>query len=436
MHGNHYREPSRLVVIEGSPLVPSLMIYSHKHERWLAGQEAANYYATPQDRIYANWKRSLYSKVHNEEVDAHMDAATQFFTWLGSQLKKADIGIRESVIKICLPAFEGAEKPANLLLERMKRCGWAGRSHTTVSEPGSNTIGIFGEGNNASNRYADTGDIHPFYMENFPQGGLFLGHLQNHALRNGARLVTFMILDIGSFTADISVCTLDAQRDGDCLQSVKQHSFELGLVEHYEAPLFNELLERRGLPASALTFTDKERIKAAMNDRESLQVALPNGTSVAFGVEEDFDASNALTREFSERLIATVQRFLGEEKPNYCVMTGGGASIAILRGQMEDALQRLGMRVLPAQDFDPADTASEGQNVSTMEWPQSGETLERLATALGASSVLMDLPTHEPPEEQPVPMETADDWIYCSCNGGNKNCQKCNGLGMLRRSNT
>ena len=214
--GPQYSEISKMMVIEGSPLVPSIVIYSDLHGKWLFGQEAAEYRPTLEDRVFSNWKAALYSQRLDHKVDGAMDAASRFFEWLGQQLRLTRIPVKESKIKICLPAFDGAAEPGRMLVERMKRCGWAGLEHSTIEEPRANTIGMFGQGRNAAHVPDATGEVYPNYMGNFPMGGFVLTHLRNHALTGGARFVSYVIIDVGSFTADVSLAVLDADRDGDC----------------------------------------------------------------------------------------------------------------------------------------------------------------------------------------------------------------------------
>jgi hypothetical protein len=133
--GDQYSEISQMVVIEGSPLVPSIVIYSDRNGKWLFGEEAAGYYPTPEERVFSNWKAALYSQRLDHKVDGAMDAASRFFEWLGNQLRSTGIPVKDSKIKICLPAFDGAAEPGRMLVERMKRCGWAGLEHSTIEEP-------------------------------------------------------------------------------------------------------------------------------------------------------------------------------------------------------------------------------------------------------------------------------------------------------------
>jgi hypothetical protein len=429
--GPHYSEVSKMVVIDGSPLVPSLVIYSENNNRWLFGKEAAGYFPTHEDRVYANWKSSLYSKHLNQKVDGDMDAASKFFEWLGGELRKTGIPVRDSKIKICLPAFDGAEQPGQLLVERMKRCGWAGKEHSTIEEPRANTIGMFGHGSNAAHRSMDDGQIYPTYMENFPPGGFVISHLRRHALTNGPRHASFLIIDIGSFTTDLSLAVLDAQRDGDCIEQTTQHSFELGLVEHYEKPLFERLLIAKQLNWHDLNFNDRERIKNSLNSDEQIVVATARSGNVTFGGYEDQRVAQELASVFAEHIFEVLQRFMQGRIAERVLLTGGGVSVDTVNSQLRKALISQGIQVLPNEGIGSASLGN--GHSSTISWELSGETLERLATAIGASSVLMDLPTHEPPPLEMLVSTNISEWIICSCNGGNKDCAVCGGVGMHRQ---
>lgn len=432
--GGHYGEPSQMVVIEGSPLVPSIVIYSVKNGKWLLGEEAADYHSTPEDRVFSNWKAALYSQRLDHKVDGAMDAASKFFEWLGQQLRNTGIPVSNSKIKICLPAFDGAAEPGRMLVERMKRCGWAGLDHSTLEEPRANTVGMFSEGSNAAHRPGPTGEILPYYMGNFPMSSVVLTHLRNHALTNGPRLVSYLIIDIGSFTTDLSLAVLDAKRDGDCIQQTTQHSFELGLVDHYEKPLFDTLHSIKGIQADDLNFKDRERIKNALNSDGTINIATPTHGSVTFGTDEDLKAGQALAEDFARQLATVVQHFMHGQSVQHVMLTGGGAAIASLRATLQRQLEAQGMRVLPNNG--PGAPAAEAENkvATTVRWENTGEALERVATALGASSVLMDLQVHQPPPDDDALPVIESPWVVCSCNGANKNCAKCDGFGMYRRN--
>jgi hypothetical protein len=431
--GNEYSEISQMVVIEGSALVPSIVIYSDQNRKWLFGEEAVEYYPTPEDRVFSNWKAALYSQRLDHKVDGAMDAASHFFEWLGDQLRSTGIPVQDCKIKICLPAFDGAEEPGRMLVERMKRCGWAGREHSTIEEPRANTVGMFGEGRNAAHIPDANGEIMPNYMGNFPMGGFVLLHLRNYALKKGPRFVSCLIIDIGSFTVDLSLVVLDAERDGDCIAEATQHSFELGLVEHYEKPLFETLLRTKRLQWNDLNFRDRERIKDVLNGDTSVDVATLTGGTVTFGTANDRAAAQALAADFARQLTEVIHRFTAGREFQHVIMTGGGVAIEKLHTTLSDQLQSQGVHVIPKSAGVEATVSNANTPAATVNWEDTSETLERVATAIGASSVLMDLTVHEPPPVQEPELTAEPRWTICSCNGGNKDCAKCGGVGMYER---
>jgi hypothetical protein len=273
----------------------------------------------------------------------------------------------------------------------------------------------------------------PNYMGNFPMGGFVLLHLRNHALKKGPRFVSNLIIDIGSFTADLSLAVLDADRDGDCIAEATQHSFELGLVEHYEKPLFETLLRTKGLQWNDLTFRDRERIKDVLNGDTRIDVATLASGTVAFGTAEDRAAAQALATNFAQQLTAVIQRFTAGREFQHVILTGGGVAIEKLHATLSHQLQSRGAHVLPKSARGEAPVANASGPAATVNWEDTSETLERVATAIGASSVLMDLTVHEPPPVQEPELTAEPRWTICSCNGGNKDCAKCGGVGMYER---
>ena len=113
----------------------------------------------------------------------------------------------------------------------------------------------------------------------------------------------------------------------------------------------------------------------------------------------------------------------------YLLLTGGGSVAKRVR---EALARRLRFASACRLDVEGIESTSRERG-DLRRWPNTGEPLARLATALGAASVLADLPRTPPPKEALPGKKVVSPWVECSCRGGNKDCVRCGGQGMYRR---
>lgn len=69
-------------------------------------------------------------------------------------------------------------------------------------------------------------------------------------------------------------------------------------------------------------------------------------------------------------------------------------------------------------------------------WQTTGESLARIATAVGGASVILQAaaePQRTGPREPVRLPQPVSDYVSCKCQGGNKDCCFCDGRGSYRR---
>lgn len=423
-----YVYPSHLVPIDGDILVPSLVIFTKKRG-WICGKEAADYIPTSQDQVFQNWKSVLFSKKSPRQVEGALDAASSFFSWLKLKLDQQHQGIsvEQSRVKVCLPAFDDIIEPAEILANKMYRNGWQNVSVSRLQEPRANTLGIFSEGRNNLWRQFPHDDPNPVFLEIYESASPVLKHFYDSVMIGTSPILKIAVVDIGSFTTDISLLEFDSRSGGDCINQGIQKSFEIGVINGYEKPLFNKLAESRNMQFQTLSFNSIERIKSSISAEREIILPLPQGR-VLIGTSGDIQGSRDICAKLAQAIFQALISEAGNSSIKIVLFTGGGLAIKELKKHLEERCRA--NHIIPYDHFGhPEEPSINSKKIVT--WQSSSENLRRIATAIGSTSVLLDLPVKERiPDNPSVSIQSS--YSICSCNGGNKECMRCGGTGHYR----
>src|SRR5260370_23698833 len=90
-----FEEGARILVLDNSPLIPSLAVRTHNDSKpWVFGREAANLNPDPGMEVFQNWKADLF-RPRNDKVSATaVIVAFKFFEWLRSRLEAARVNLK------------------------------------------------------------------------------------------------------------------------------------------------------------------------------------------------------------------------------------------------------------------------------------------------------------------------------------------------------
>jgi hypothetical protein len=417
-------------MINGSPLVPSLVVHKKGNRaQWLCGKAAAQYRSAGGDRVFSNWKADLFSKDFTAGVSGSVIAAGAFFRWLHKQVSSAGIDVEKSRVKLCLPAFDDVQEATSILGQEMELAGWNNISVSRISEPRANTVGVFSEGRNRLFRSAVGAEVNPYFMRMYPMGSPLLEHLRAYGLTEGVQDIKVVLIDVGSFTSDFSLVDFDAAADGDYIVTTTQTSHKLGIIDAFERPLFHHLSREHGIVGDELTFEEREAIKGVLSVGGRFTVTVPGRRNVTVGTSNDDKVAEATAAALASRLRSVYGTETKGKKIKYLLLTGGGSVAPRVQQAIRKAFKDCGARWIEVEGIE-SDSHESGPLRC---WPNTGESLKRLATALGASSVIVDLPGGMPPRPQPPRVRIVSPWVECSCRGGNKDCVRCAGRGMYRR---
>jgi len=437
--GQQSEAAAKILVLDGSPLIPSLAIYTGRVDRpWVFGREAALQPMAGGMSRFINWKSNFFREGNDEHSVEATIIAVHFFGWLRERLAGSDANPENCETRVAIPAFDGKEKKAQMLAKCMELSGWKSIKILMATEPHANTIGIYTSGKNVVRNYQENNEVLPHYGLMFGQNE-YIQAARNMIQFNADPILKILIVDIGAFTTDFALLTFDTRAEHDGLQNIdQQSSHALGVINQLDRAVFGKLEARYGFDWSTNTFDDAEKQKKKLYAGERVPILL-TGFAGDIGDEEDHLSVTSQAAAFAGQIWAEMESLLQREKPRKVYLTGGGALIdpviQVLLRKLSDAHCNHAVLKADADILPPTDLTGEPM----VEWTtlqDSNESLGRLATAIGGASVIMQ---HNGLKygSGPLPVvrlpEPVVDYAECSCRGGNKDCCRCMGRGFISR---
>src|SRR5580704_16069929 len=81
-------QESKVVMIDNSPLVPSLAIRTRNAaQQWIFGRSAAAMKPSKEMQVFQNWKADLFRPTNDKDSAAASIIAHRFFEWLRTKLQ-------------------------------------------------------------------------------------------------------------------------------------------------------------------------------------------------------------------------------------------------------------------------------------------------------------------------------------------------------------
>ena len=200
-------------------------------------------------------------------------------------------------------------------------------------------------------------------------------------------LVTVAVVDVGAFTTDIAALTFDVTGNADGLRRIHQESFAVGVINELDRLLFVALADRHGFSWSGIRFEESEQVKRRLYHGESYPL-LTQSNGGRLSVQLGDDAADAsLIKDHTEQFAASVwdkvAPFILNHHPEKVFLTGGGSMIPRVAEKLRSELGQLGISVGAVEGgVEPTEAAR------WLPWQQTGDGLQRLATAVGGASVI------------------------------------------------
>ena len=392
---------------KGDYLIPTLAIETGKDRKpWVFGKEAAGMKPGPGMTVHRNWKSRLLT-ANGEPPDAKtMEVAFAFFGWLLEQLK-ANYGLHfdteDAAVMLCVPAFQSGGAALTQLAAVMEQAGWTNEFILRTTEPKANTIGFCTAGRNIRTVH-DT----PNWGDMF--GGDNNPFIKFTRIATTTEPATLAVLDIGSFTSDLSLANWHPASTEDYLDDGTQVSFRHGVVEQLDALCLPEILDEIGESIDELDFAELEALKEKLYRGQTYDLS-----GYTLGDNNHQRKIKAKIAAFCDTLWKHVEPVVRKRSVKWCLLTGGGANIPALRQNLEKKFQKLSEGTRP-----PLQLAL--------------DTTTRCETALGATSLILFKGTAQSnvggrpaqPRIQPLPPLRS-----CTCQGINPQCMRCGGSGIL-----
>ena len=433
------RKGAEILMVDNRPLIPSLAIRTRDAGRpWEFGRVAAQMRPSSEMQVFQNWKANLFGSRNDQDSATAVIIAHRFFEWLGAKLESAGINLKKCQTRVAMPAFETFDEKARLIARCMDLSGWNDPSLILkVREPHANTIGLFSKGRNVVARNAE--GLEPNYGEMFGQGNVYIQAARGFALfDNHANLITVAVVDIGAFTTDLAALTFDVTAPADGLSAIDQESHAVGVINELDKPLFSALGNQHGFAQSELTFEESEATKLEIyRDRPNWPVGLLTRSqgNIELGDVKDREMVATHIAIFTAAVWEKIAAFVEKERPAKVFLTGGGSMIQPVAAKLREALNETGISVGVVEEG-----VATKETAQWRPWEQTGEGLQRLATAVGGASVILQQASAiqvqhghgRPHQREPIGMEQTGP-INCRCQGGNKDCCFCNGRGEIAK---
>lgn len=392
-HESQFVSDSVSVEIGGAFYVPSIVLDPGKDGQWQFGMDAARSTPGAHARVFKNWKSTLFNEYASvEDVKMAMLAAQRFLEWLKMKLRH-HYQLDDAIIRLCVPEFDNDihDIGCQRLREAFKAAKWSNLL-LPVSEPKANTIGLFSTGKNHVSALGDGCLV--ANMGQIYRHSCLITEARN--VGNGAEMFKLVTIDIGAFTTDLAVCSINASAE---VKIEHQKSFKHG-VACLDAEL-EHLIRSAGI-----------EVANSHEEFEEGKKTIYEGKGFTW-----FSGTQSITLD-EGRMMGTITQFanrLLEHCLPHCIdakgfiLTGGGSQIQSVSNRIRERLKAAGLRsVSSVTDLD-----------------------HRTATALGGASVVLDFSDFGAPSER-IPLQPPLlPGRACECDGGNKECVKCQGTGWL-----
>ncbi len=429
-------QESKVLMIDNSPLVPSLAIRTRNAaQQWVFGRDAAAMKPNAEMQVFQNWKADLFRPTNDQDSAAASIIAHRFFEWLRAKLQSLGIDIKKCQTRIAMPAFDTFDQNAFLVARCLDLSGWDDPTLILkVREPHANILGLLSLGKNVVMQGA-SGIPNPHYSKMFGLENPYIKAARGFTLYGShGNLLTVMAVDIGAFTTDLALLTFDFTEPADGLRAIKQESQPLGIINQMDRPFLSELEKRYGFSWAGHSFFEREECKMSLYQGRPFPLqTFINGTptTLELGDEKDGAQMDAIADRFTSGVCERIQKMASETRPSHVFLTGGGNLVKPIADRLKAFLEREHIRVVHV-DGATETVGSDDQRP----WNQTGENLQRLATTIGGASVILQEAAapvqperHGLRQQPPIVIEQPAGYRTCRCQGGNKDCCFCGGRG-------
>jgi hypothetical protein len=346
-------------------------------------------------------------------------------------------------VRIALPAFDNFPRKARTLKDCMTKAGWNPTLIKPVREPQANIIGLTSRGKNHVTWSRAANIPHLNYGRMFGHLGLVERAANDYVNRaRDSKFLKGLVVDIGAYTSDIAPLIIDLTADisqyGDGIEALNPTSVRLGISAELDQPLFQALLAQCPFDRSQVTFREFELLKETLYAGKTYVTATAKG-ELELGTHDHQQIIDAHLVRFADAVWATLAPVAARHTPEWIALTGGGSCIPRLIQKIRQRIAAAGFGLASLGEGGAQQPPGADAGSRFTAWSETGVELKRLATALGATSVLLDVPSARTSQtrrdwradeaaenHEPEPQE-----IQCNCKGLNQDCPICDGRGYI-----
>jgi hypothetical protein len=437
--GENFFLESEQLVLDGKALIPSVVI-KDSDGQWHFGNIAFGLRPGPGWEVFENWKKALFDS--DDPPESASIPAIRFLAWLREQVEAHIPEARQARIRIALPALDNFSQKAFLVRECFVRAGWQQDLFFPIYEPHANIIGLLVKGKNFVSWSAD--GIKPYleYNKLFKSYGMLNLNQMFYFNRTRSRFLKGMILDIGAYTTDVAPLIIDLEKEmdqyGDGIEAINNFSVRYGVSSELDGPLLGELFSLVAFDRTVSKTEEIELIKEAV-------YAGKNYFTTSGSVEIGTPAHQKLVSHHLDRFVTElwplISKAVADHKPEWIMLSGGGSCIKRLAEILNRRIDREGPRSTPDVDLENPGLVRGQSGTGLYPWTSTDSGLRRLATSLGATSCLLDVPYDakalgrrnwlEETNLEQSRLKGVGRLRDCVCKGLNKTCDRCGGTGFL-----
>ena len=349
----------KLRLDDGHVCIPTIAAWRESDDRWVFGIDAADIQSGETVHVFRNWKPMLFNppadvldpdsaigrlfyrslQLGEEGWQPARIIAVKFFEWLRQEFLPAAGDLEAPVVRICIPEFALETEQADEVERILTDAGWDTPWSFCLSEPLTNLTGALSQGKNGLMKN-EAGESVPDIEQIFKDSELYK-FIGSTAEEDNPETFTVLLIDIGAYTADFGVVSIDPNSIGN-----------FPLCETHSEPFGIEMLDslvKHGLPPiksdaiANLTATERELFRRTVY-AEGRSWSINN---VTIGDGEEAQIVEKCVNGLSTRIGNEIERFLQRhdvEKISEVVFTGGGTNIPRVVQGLTNRLSGKGVR--------------------------------------------------------------------------------------------
>lgn len=377
--------------------IPTIVAWRESDDRWIFGADAADITSGNGIHVYRNWKpvlfappgdvldpessigRLFYYNLEGSDDDwpPIKKLAVKYFEWLIDVMLPSLIEpteLQNSIIRISVPEFSGENVYRYQMEEVLIEAGWSNPWIFSEPEPLTNLVGALSQGKNAL--IEQDGTIQPDVNTIFSGSGL-INYIDKVSQQTVEEPFNMLLVDIGAYTTDFSLVTIDGRNTDAGLPPLESHSEPYG-IELLDSLVKHGLANEKSEIIAHLNATERELFRRTLySDDRSWTY-----NNITIGEGDDRVIIGKCIKGLATRISNEIDAFLdflSVSHINEAVLTGGGNNIPRFSMALAERLIPKGVETFHSTSL-PQNNVTQNIHLN--------HRVSRASSALGGASVL------------------------------------------------